>query len=94
LRSAIGHFGDTISTTTARTHMSDTAEFRIDIARKVAETEKFVAEQRKLIAEERKLHAEADKFGRERLTLVVSSTAAATLGIAAVGGLIVKLLGW
>jgi hypothetical protein len=68
-------------------------DFSAKIRRMNAETEKFVAEQRKLIAEESKLRREADKFGREKLTLVISSTAGLTLAAAAVGGLIVKLLG-
>jgi hypothetical protein len=65
---------------------SEQQMFLATLRRMNAETEKFVSEQRKLAAE-------ADKFGRERLTLVISSTAALTLAVAAVGGLFIKWIG-
>ncbi len=45
------------------------------------------------MAEQRKLIAEADKFQRERMTALLTGGAAILAAGAAIGGVVVKLLG-
>jgi hypothetical protein len=65
---------------------ADHEEYIAKLRNMNAETEKFFAEQRKLIAK-------ADESRRERVGVVRTSGAAILAAGAAIGGLLVKLLG-
>ncbi len=84
--------------------MSDTPldirEQIVRIDRAIAESEKFSAETRKLVAEStkfsfenRKLLAEAAKLRRDPIVAIIAATAAVAGAFAALGGVLVKVLG-